>query len=276
MKKAIVLLLISLSLDTVAQETNGALLKKDLQKVYISDDISFHFVSPEPIQYVDISTGLLEGDIPIENICRIKAVPDTLDGQEDGSLGVVTIVGQKFIAQYDVRMSPGEEQLVTQLEILPGHTNPLDVGATPLSYNELKEYALLAYKNSKRAYSIFNTDHDVTGSVNNIYTVDDYVILDITYTNKSNLKFDVDKIRFMIEDQKVLKATNVQSIEIEPVFQLYDVPSFRKRHRNIFIFKKFSFPNNKIFSVELTESQLSGRRLVLNIGYGDLLTADTL
>lgn len=276
MKKAIVLLLISLSLDAVAQETNGALLKKDLQKVYINDDVSFHFVSPEPIQYVDISTGSLEGDIPIENICRIKTVSDSIEGQESGSLGVVTIVGQKFIAQYDVRMSPGEEQLVTQLEILPGHTNPLDVGATPLSYNELKDYALLAYKNSKRSYSIFNTDHDLTGSVNNIYTVDDYVILDITYTNKSNLKYDVDKIRFMIEDQKVLKATNVQSIEIEPVFQLYDVPSFRKRHRNIFIFKKFSFPNNKIFSVELTESQLSGRRLLLHIGYEDLLTADTL
>src|SRR5690606_29137320 len=140
--------------------------------------------------------------------CRIKAVPDSLSSKHSNeSLGVVTIVGQKYIAQYDIRLTSNQEYLETQAEILPAHTNPLDVGATALSANELKELSLLAYKNKKRNYSISNTEHDITGSVNNIYTVDGYVILDITYTNKSNLRFDLDQVKFTIEDEKILKAT---------------------------------------------------------------------
>src|SRR5690606_15239773 len=172
------LLLSALQLEASAQANNGTLYQKDLKKIYINDDISFHFVSPEPIQYVDISTGSIQGDIPIKNICRIKAVPDSLSSKNSNeSLGVVTIVGQKHITQYDIRLTSDQEYLEAQTEILPVHTNPLDVGAPTLSANELKEFSLLAYKNKKRGYSITNTEHDITGSVNNIYTVDDFVIL---------------------------------------------------------------------------------------------------
>jgi conjugative transposon TraN protein len=271
------LLLAALQLEVSAQTDNGTLYQKDLKKIYINDGISFHFVSPEPIQYVDISTGSIQGDIPIKNICRIKAVPDSLPSKNSNeSLGVVTIVGQKYIAQYDIRLTSDQEYLETQTEILPVHTNPLDVGAPALSANELKEFSLLAYRNKKRSYSITNTEHDITGSVNNIYTVDDYVILDVTYINKSNLRFDLDQVKFTIKDEKILKATNVQEIEVEPVYQLYDVPSFKRRFRNIYVLKKFSIPGNKVLSIELTESQISGRRLILEVEYGDILNADTL
>src|SRR5690606_39181025 len=271
------LLLSTFQLEAVAKADNGTLDKKDLKKIYINDDISSHFVSPQPMQYVDISTGSIQGDIPIKNICRIKAVPDSVFSKNsNASLGVVTIVGQKYIAQYDIRLTSDPKFLETQTEILPVHTNPLAVGAPALSENELKEFSLLAYKNKKRSYSITNTEHDITGSVNNIYTVDDYVILDVTYINKSNLRFDVDQVKFTIEDEKILKATNVQVIEVEPVYQLYDVPSFKRRFRNIYVLKKFSIPGNKVLSIELTESQISGRRLILNVEYGDILSSDTL
>jgi conjugative transposon TraN protein len=271
------LLLSALQLEVLAQSYNGTLHKKDLKKVYVNEDISFHFVSPEPIQYVDISTSAIQGDIPIKNICRIKAVPDSLSSKNsNASLGVVTIVGQKYIAQYDIRLTSDQEYLETQTEILPVHTNPLDVGSPTLSANELKEFSLLAYRNKKRSYSISNTKHDITGSVSNIYTVDDYVILDITYINKSNLRFDLDRVKFTIKDEKILKATNVQEIEVEPVYQLYDVPSFKRRFRNIYVLEKFSIPGNKVLSIELTESQISGRRHILEVEYGDILNADTL
>src|SRR5690606_14390759 len=88
------LLLSTLQLEVSAQTDSGTLYQKDLKKIYINEDISFHFVSPEPIQYVDISTSAIQGDIPIENICRIKAVPDSLFSKNsNASIGVVTIVG---------------------------------------------------------------------------------------------------------------------------------------------------------------------------------------
>ena len=43
----------------------------NLTKLNISDGVSLHIISPEPIQFVDLSTGNLTGDLPAENIARI-------------------------------------------------------------------------------------------------------------------------------------------------------------------------------------------------------------
>jgi conjugative transposon TraN protein len=191
------------------------------------------------------------------------------------SLGVVTIIGQKFIAQYDLWYAHDERQLKTQIEILPINTSPLEVGKIPMSDQELRYFSIEAFKGEKQNI-VRNTEYGVTGQVNNIYTVDDYIFLDISYKNKTNLKFDLDQLRFKIEDKRITKATNVQSIEIEPEYQLFTPESFEKKYRNIYVFKKFTFPNSKVFTIELAESQISGRTLTLEVNYSDLLNADTL
>ena len=264
------------SISANAQQ-NGTLLKSQLPKIYIDEDISLHFLSPEPIQYVDISTNNMIGDIPLENVFRLKAVGDSVNNLNgfNKSLGVVTIIGQKFIAQYDLWYAHDERQLKTQIEILPINTSPLEVGKIPMSDQELRYFSIEAFKGEKQNI-VRNTEYGVTGQVNNIYTVDDYIFLDISYKNKTNLKFDLDQLRFKIEDKRITKATNVQSIEIEPEYQLFTPESFEKKYRNIYVFKKFTFPNSKVFTIELAESQISGRTLTLEVNYSDLLNADTL
>lgn len=275
--KLIILFFWAVSISANAQQ-NGTMLKTELPRVYIDEEISLHFLSPEPIQYVDISTNNMIGDIPLDNVFRVKAVRDSVSSLNgyNKSLGVVTIIGQKFIAQYDLWYAHDVRQLKTQIEILPINTNPLEVGEIPMSDQELRYFSIEAFKGKKKKNTIRSTQYGVTGQVNNIYTVDDYIFLDISFKNKTNLKFDLDQLRFKIEDKKITKATNVQSIEIEPEYQLFTPDSFEKKYRNIFAFKKFTFPNSKVFTIELAESQISGRTLVLQLEYSDLLTADTL
>lgn len=275
--KIITLILWAVSSSAYGQQ-NGTLLKSQLPKIYIDEDISLHFLSPEPIQYVDISTNKMIGDIPLENVFRIKAVLDSVSNLNgyNKSLGVVTIIGQKFIAQYDLWYAHDERQLKTQIEILPINTNPLAVGEIPMSEQELRYFSTEAFKQKKKKNPIGSTEYGITGQVNNIYSVDDYIFLDISFKNKTNLKFDLDQLRFKIEDKKITKATNVQSIEIEPEYQLFTPESFEKKYRNIYVFKKITFPNSKVFTIELAESQISGRTLTLQVKYSDLLAADTL
>jgi hypothetical protein len=64
--------------------------------------------------------------------------------------------------------------------------------------------------------------------LNNVYVMSDYIFLDITFENESNLGYNIDGIKFSIEDKKIYKATNNQSIEIEPVFKLFDNKIFKK------------------------------------------------
>ena len=270
-------ILITISLSANAQQ-RGTLLKSQLPKIYVDEDISLHFLSPEPIQYVDISTENMIGDIPIENVFRLKAVRDSVSNLNgfNKSLGVVTIIGQKFIAQYDLWYAHDERQLKTQIEILPINTSPLAVGEIPMSDQELRYFSTEAFKEKNKKNTIRSTQYGITGQVNNIYTVDDYIFLDISFKNKTNLKFDLDQLRFKIEDKKITKATNVQTIEVEPEYQLFNPESFEKKYRNIYVFKKITFPNSKVFTIELAESQISGRTLTLQVKYSDLLNADTL
>lgn len=241
-----------------------------LPVVYLPENLTIHFISPEPIQYVDISTKELIGDLPIKNVLRLK-LRDSLKSFK-GS--VVTVAGEKFIAQY--RLLPGYPGVPTEINIVPEDMRPLDISGIGLSQNQLKSLALslVAKSPDKRMEKV--KAYGIKGQLNHVYTVGDYIFLDISYHNKTNLKYDIADFRFKVDDKKITKAANNQSVEIKPAFVLFDVPAFSKNYRNIFVFKKMSFPGNKVLSAELSEKQLSGRIVTLSISYQDILNADTL
>jgi hypothetical protein len=51
--------------------------------------------------------------------------------------------------------------------------------------------------------------------------------------------------------------------------------AFRKGYRNVIVLKKMTFPNDKVLSIEISEKQISGRTITLNIDYEDVLYADS-
>lgn len=281
MKKFIIFLLIALgTVQITYAQISLDVYRKDLPTILISPNVSLHFISPEPIQYVDISTHSLTGDLPMKNVLRLKIIPDSLSNLSSSgqNIGIVTIVGESFIAQYNLCYSSGMqiETLPVLVNILPEHTRSLDVPGISLTSKQMESFALgiLATPTGKTIRS--STDYGLNGTLNHVYTAGDYIFLDISYYNKTNLSYEIDEQRFKIEDKKIVKATNVQSVEIKPVWQLYPTTSFKKHYRNIYVLKKTTFPGNKVLNIELTEKQISGRTLTLKIKYGDLLKADSL
>ena len=259
-----------------AQQTATGTKKADLPVVYLPDNLSVHFTSPEPIQYVDISSKTIIGDLPVKNILRIKYRADSVQtGLKDG---VVTIVGEKFMAQYHVIYSadPSGGAIQTNIDVLPSDMRPLDIEAIGLSQPELKNYALHLLSKKPGKHLQKASAYGLKAMLNHIYTIGDYIFLDIGYENSTNLKYDIDELRFKIEDKKVTKATNVQSLEIKPDFTLFDIPSFKKHYRNVFVFKKFTFPGNKLLDIQLDEKQFSCRVIILPIPYKDVLEADVI
>ncbi|RYE16533.1 MAG: DUF4138 domain-containing protein, partial [Sphingobacteriaceae bacterium] len=92
----------------------------------------------------------------------------------------------------------------------------------------------------------------------------------------TNLRYDIDQVRFKIEDKKLVKSTNDQSLEVTPEFILNGSKMFKRSFRNIYVFQKFTFPGDKVFDIQITEKQVSGRNLDLLMAYSDLLEADTI
>ncbi|WCT13325.1 DUF4138 domain-containing protein [Mucilaginibacter jinjuensis] len=269
MKKYLLLLA---AFIVAAGQAFAQLNKRDLPVVYLPENVSVHFVSPEPIRFVDISVKGISGDLPIPNILRIH----TRDSLARFNDAVVTITGEKFIAQYRVVPCPDDRDGTVQTEIAvePSACRPLENPEVGLSQLELKANALrlLAMKPGHPDEQV--KAFGLQGLLYHIYTLGDYIFLDIGFRNQTRLPYTIDQLHFSIEDKKVTKASTVQSVVVTPLFVLQDIPAFDQYYRNIFVFKKLTFPGNKVFCIGLSEKQLSGRTLTLKADYKDLLHAD--
>ena len=247
--------------------------KSKLPIVYLPQNVSLHFISPEPIQYVDISAKNVLGDLPLKNVLRIR-LKDSV-GTADA---VVTIAGEKFIAQYHILSADPitSRDAVTDVDIKPSDTRPLDVAGIGLSQPQLKSLSLNLFCRRPGKAIEKAKAFGLIASLYHIYSAGDYLFLDIGYRNSTRLKYDIDEFRFKVDDKKITKATNVQSVEVKPEFILFETPLFQKTYRNIIVLKKMTFPGDKLLHIELSEKQISGRVITLNISYQDVLNADTL
>lgn len=251
---------------------------RSLPLVEISTGVSLHVVSPEPISKVDVSSHAVTGDLLEKNVLRLKVIPDSayLLLRAGSSTVVVTIIGETFIAQYNLCfVPPGLGEFPALVNILPEHCQPLDVSGIGLSSSMMKFNALRVLSHRDDGFVRKASGYGLEARLNKIYTVGDYIFLDIGFVNKTGISYAIDELRFKIEDKKINKATNVQSVELKPVWQLYNGKSFKRSYRNIFVMKKITFPDHKVLNIELSERQLSGRTITLQVKYGDLLKADT-
>ena len=58
------------------------------------------------------------------------------------------------------------------------------------------------------------------------------------------------------------------------MYSLSSAKSFKKTYRNVLVLDKLTFPEEKVLKLEISEEQISGRVITLNINYKDILHAD--
>ena len=271
-----------------AQTATKEQIISDLPELEITEGINLHIISPEPIQYVDLSTNQMTGDLPSTNIARIKITdqPETETKEKlkistsfsnGDKIGVITVVGQSFIAQYKAIYRNSENlNTVTNIHIQPEDMQPIEFEKMTFSNLELRKFAMdIIQKKSEENPIREEKNLKLSFQLNNVYVISDYIFLDMTIKNNSNLSYDIEDLKFSLEDKKIHKATNNQSIEMTPLFQLNPQKHFRKNFRNIYVFKKFTFPNSKVMMIRLIEEQLSGRTIEMKVNYSEILKADT-
>ena len=288
MKTILYSLLLFTAQFLTAQTATKEQIISDLPEIEITEGVNLHIISPEPIQYVDLSTQKLTGDLPTTSIARIKITDQPETDSKDKSkktntfsngnqIGVISVVGQSFIAQYKAIYRNCENlNTVTNIHIQPEHMQPIEFDKMVFSNLELRKFAMdIIQKKLEKNPIREEKNLKLNVQLNNVYVISDYIFLDMTFKNNSNLSYDIEDLKFSIEDKKIYKATNNQSIEMTPIFQLNPNKHFKKNFRNIYVFKKFTFPNSKVMMIRLIEEQLSGRTIEMKVNYSDILKADT-
>lgn len=278
MKKILTLITLLFAVVSLFAQESGYRPLSAIATIEISRNSSLHFRSPEPIRYVDLPLKFITGELPLKNLLSVKINIDSLKKNALGAdLGVVTIVGETFMAQYHLLLSaPGlANQSAVDVEILPGMMVPLDPSSNEISTPKIKSHAMDMLAKRVRHPLTKTSMMGISAELNQVYSLGELIFLDISFKNNTLMQYDIDQVSFSIEDKKIHRATNQQSIEIQPVFSLYAPGSFKKNFRNIYVIKKVSFSGEKLLRVSLNEKQPSSRTLSLNIAYADLLHADT-
>ena len=246
---------------------------EEMEQLTVNEQVTTVITATEPVRFVDISTDKVAGDQPINNTIRLKPKEA---GHEDGEvLAIVTIVTERYRTQYALVYTTRLQEAVTDKEIHAVETTAYHNPAVSLSTEDMYRFARQVWLSPARYRNVNRRQHRMTMRLNNIYAVGDYFFLDFSIENRTNIRFDIDEIRVKLADKKVSKATNSQVIELEPEMKLEQRSSFQHGYRNVLVIKKMTFPNDKVLTIEVSEKQISGRTIALNIDYEDVLCADS-
>ena len=222
---------------------------EEMEQLTVNEQVTTVITASEPVRFVDISTDKVVGDQPINNTIRLKP-KEGADVHADGDvLAIVTIVTERYRSQYALIYTTRLQEAVTDKQILPEERIAYNNPSVSMSTEEMAKYA--------------------------IYSVGEYFFIDFSIENRTNIRFDIDELRVKLSDKKQSKATNAQMIELTPAFVLDQSQTFKYGYRNVIVLKKMTFPNDKVLSIELSEKQISGRAITLNIDYEDVLYADS-
>ena len=268
-KKSVLMIALSIPSSSVfAHQTY-----MELEQLTVNEHVTTIVTASEPIHLVDISTDKVAGDKPIENVLRLKPK----DGEhEDGEiLAIVTVVTERYRSQYALIYTSHMEEAVSDKEVELSERNAFSNPAVSMSTEDMVRFSRRIWNSPAKYRNVSTNVHRMTMRLNNIYSVGDYFFIDFSVENKTNLRFDIDQLRFKLSDKRVQKSVNNQIVNLSPVFVLEKSKQFLHGYRNVVVLKKMTFPNSKVLTIEMSEEQISGRTISMTIDYEDVLAADT-
>ncbi|WP_276374273.1 conjugative transposon protein TraN [Chryseolinea sp. H1M3-3] len=114
-------------------------------------------------------------------------------------------------------------------------------------------------------------------SLKDIYVNQNIILYKVQISNKSNVDYDIDALRFYIRDQQKVKRTATQEIEVYPIFLSGDAETVKGKSRVnvVYALPKFTIPDAKVLEIDLFEKN-GGRNLKLKTSNAVILNAKTI
>lgn len=245
----------------------------DMEQLTVNEKVTTVITASEPIRLVDMSTDTVAGDKPLDNVVRLK--PKKGEHHDGEMLGIVTIITERYRVQYALIYTSKPEEAVSDKEVELTERYAFHNPAVSMSTSDMVGYAMKIWQSPARYRNTYKSQLGLKMRLNNIYVVGDYFFIDFSVENSTNLPFDIDDLRVLLEDKRQEKATNVQVLELKPALVLNQDKRFKKGYRNVIVLRKMTFPNDKVLTLELEEKQISGRTIRMSLDYEDVLSADS-
>lgn len=142
-----------------------------------------------------------------------------------------------------------------------------------------KEASIAAYANGvldnpATMGGVCNKKWGVKAAVKGLYVKSGVFFCQLEIANNSNIDCALDYLRFYIRDQKKLKRTAVQEIELPVLYTAGNASLVKAKSSSVVVvaIDKFILPDRKYFAVEIGEKN-GGRSLSLRMGNRHILKA---
>ncbi|MFV8466957.1 conjugative transposon protein TraN [Flavobacterium sp. LB1P62] len=222
-----------------------------------------NIVFPYAIKSVDRGSQdvLVQKAKGLVNILQIKAAQR---GFIQTNLTVVTADGKlySYVLNYD-EQSP---QLNLSMNKTKEEGQEIYFSSESNNEQELQQYSKLAFYNKKNIRGEKENKYAIKFHLNGIFIQNNVMYYRILVSNNSKINYDVDQLRFFIRDNKKVKRTASQEIEITPIYILNNVATIDGESENTFVFAvpKFTIPEKKHLSIQLMEKN-GGRHVELHV-----------
>jgi conjugative transposon TraN protein len=208
----------------------------------------------------------------LENILQIKAAQQ---GFVQTNLTVVTADGKLY--SYVLNFDDESPQLNLSMNKTEPEGQEIFFSSEISNEKEVQQYSKLAFYDKKEVRGEKEKKYDIKFQLNGIFIQNDVMYYRILVANNSKIKYDVDQLRFFIRDNKKVKRTASQEIEITPIYILNNVATIDEESENTFVFAvpKFTIPEKKYLAIQLMEKN-GGRHVELHVKNKKLLKVTVL
>lgn len=234
-----------------------------------------HLIFPYSIKSVDRGSKdiLVQKAKGVDNVLQVKAGRVNF---KETNLTVITADGKLYSYLVNYTEKPA---VLTIKYAAAGKVSEPEIifSNTPANDAEIQKAAEKASAEKENVKGISDHEHRVTMRLNGLFIRNDIMYWKAGIENHSNISYDIGQIRFFIRDQKKVKRTAVQEIEIKPLYVLGDASGVAAQTEQILVFAlpKFTIPDKKSFHIQVMELN-GGRHLELKIRHSTIIKSKPL
>jgi len=242
------------------------------QNVDVTFNKTSSLVFPAAITSVDRGSRdvLAQKAKGVNNILQLKAGKTNF---RETNLTVITADGK--LHHFAVRYSDKPAVFTLMANNGEGAKAPFPLlFQSEMTASELEYYATEIISSYEKGRLESTSEFDMRLSLLGIYIQDNIMFYHLGITNKSNIPYHTDMLRFSVRDKRQAKRTASQEVSESPIFQYgsTEVINGKSTVDVVYAIPKFTIPDAKLLSIELKEKR-GGRHLRLAIKNKQIIRA---
>ncbi len=231
-------------------------------------------VFPFPVISIDKGSAdvLVQKAKGVDNVVQLKAAKK---GFEQTNLTVITSDGKLYSYLLDYADSP---RVLTLRNLSSSGPEPFVVlGEHRNNEEQMYSFASIAAQEPRTVYGIQQKKYHMKFCLNGIFIHEGVMYYQLNLINHTNIKYDIDQLRFFIRDEKKSKRTAIQEQELQPLYIYHYTPSVggQSQHTLVYALDKYTIPDKKQLVIELLERS-GGRHMQLSLSNTALLRSKVI